>query len=187
MKIGIISDTHGSYEAWRRACEDFFCEADLILHAGDHLYHGPRNSLASDYSPKDLAESINNCSIPVMSIRGNCDADVDASVLNIPLVHPYLFTYIDGMRIVVSHGDVTETFEEKQKLANMLHADIFISGHTHIAEIRKDSDCIYINPGSPSLSKRSDGRQTIAVLDLTEKYIRIYDLYTKEVIEEVEI
>ena len=187
MKIGIISDTHGSAEAWRKAYGDFFSAADLILHAGDHLYHGPRNSLAADYSPKDLAESINTCSTPIISVRGNCDSSVDESVLDVPLVYPYLFSYIDGFHFVMTHGDVTETKEEKMQLAKKLHADIFISGHTHVAGIEKDDGCIFINPGSPSLSKRSDGRQTIAMLDLSKKYVRIYDLYTKEIIEEVEI
>lgn len=187
MKIGIISDTHGSAEAWQKAYKDFFSNVDLILHAGDHLYHGPRNKLAVDYSPKDLAEKINTCDTTILSVRGNCDSDVDAGVLDIPLVSPYLFTYIEGFRFVVTHGDVTETDEEKLQLAQKLHADIFISGHTHVAGIKKENGCVFINPGSPSLSKRSDGRQTIAVLDLIEKYVRIYDLYTKEVIEEVEI
>ena len=187
MKIGIVSDTHGSSEAWNKAYEDFFSDADLILHAGDHLYHGPRNRLAADYSPKDLAESINACDTSILSVRGNCDSDVDASVLDIPLVYPYLFAYIDGFRFVVTHGDVTETKEEKLQLAQKLHADIFISGHTHVAGIEKENGCIFINPGSPALSKRSDGRQTIAMMDLSKKYVRIYDLYTKEVIEEVEI
>ena len=54
MKIGIISDTHGHEGAWVRACAEFFGGADLILHAGDVAYHGPRNPMKADYNPMGL-------------------------------------------------------------------------------------------------------------------------------------
>ena len=54
MKIGIISDTHGHEMAWAHACERFFKGADLIVHAGDVLYHGPRNPMKADYNPAGL-------------------------------------------------------------------------------------------------------------------------------------
>ena len=43
MKIGVISDTHGYEKRFAQACEKFFDGADLILHAGDVLNHGPNN------------------------------------------------------------------------------------------------------------------------------------------------
>ncbi|NLU43022.1 MAG: phosphodiesterase, partial [Firmicutes bacterium] len=42
MRIGVISDTHGSVTAWRKAYDQVLRSADLIVHAGDLLYHGPR-------------------------------------------------------------------------------------------------------------------------------------------------
>ena len=51
MKVGIISDTHGSAGCWDMAYKNFFAGTDLILHAGDVLYHGPRNRLQDDYNP----------------------------------------------------------------------------------------------------------------------------------------
>ena len=47
MKIGVISDTHGSLENTRKAL-DILKECDTILHLGDVLYHGPRNALTED-------------------------------------------------------------------------------------------------------------------------------------------
>ena len=79
MKIGIISDTHGHEDAWQKAFDKHFKDADLILHAGDVLYHGPRNPMKADYNPAGLAEKINHSPIPVVIARGNCDASVDAS------------------------------------------------------------------------------------------------------------
>ena len=187
MNILIISDTHGSLEAWNIAVKDFFNDADLILHAGDILYHGPRNSLAADYAPAELGTNINTCTIPVLAAKGNCDSAVDMNVLDMPMAFPYVFSYIDGMRIVVTHGHLTESLEDKSALANKLKADIFISGHTHVACVQKYQDCVFVNPGSPALSKRTDGRQTVAVLDVSQKIIRIYDLYSKEIVEEYKL
>ena len=48
MKIGIISDTHGCHERWSLAYDKYFKDADMIIHAGDVLYHGPRNPMLSD-------------------------------------------------------------------------------------------------------------------------------------------
>jgi len=59
MKIGVISDTHGSLTAWQQVLSGPFQDVDLILHAGDVLYHGPRNPLPEGYQPGQLAEAIN--------------------------------------------------------------------------------------------------------------------------------
>lgn len=53
-KIGVLSDTHGSFPAWRKALALFGPEVKTILHAGDVLYHGPRNSVPGGYTPTDL-------------------------------------------------------------------------------------------------------------------------------------
>ena len=74
--------------------------------------------------------------------------------------------------------------EEKDKMAAHLKADVFISGHVHITVLEKRGQTIFLNPGSAALSKREDGRQTAAVMD--ETGIRIYDLDTDEVLQELE-
>ena len=104
MKIGIISDTHGHEMAWANACERFFKGADLILHAGDVLYHGPRNPMKADYNPAGLVARINSCDIPVVIAKGNCDSSVDASCLDLPIEAPYAYVVWEGLRIVVTHG-----------------------------------------------------------------------------------
>ena len=59
-------------------------------------------------------------------------------------------------------------------------ADIFISGHVHINVLEKRGNTVFLNPGSPSLSKREDNRATVAVLE--DKTIKIIDIDTDEVI-----
>lgn len=184
MKIGIISDTHGHEGAWAKAFDKHFHDADLILHAGDVLYHGPRNPMKEDYNPAGLVQRINACPVPVIIAKGNCDSSVDASCLELPVQAPYAYVVQEGRRIIVTHGDSVMADEEKDKMAAHLKADVFISGHVHITVLEKRGQTIFLNPGSAALSKREDGRQTAAVMD--EAGIRIYDLDTDEVLQELE-
>ncbi len=183
MKIGIISDTHGHEQAWAKAFDKHFHDADMILHAGDVLYHGPRNPMKEDYNPAGLVQRINECPVPVIIAKGNCDSSVDASCLELPVQAPYAYVVYEGRRIIVTHGDSVMSNEEKDKMAAHLKADVFISGHVHITVLEKRDDTIFLNPGSAALSKREDGRQTAAVMD--DEGIRIYDLDTDEVLQEL--
>ena len=180
MKIGIISDTHGCDMRWARAFENYFKDADLILHAGDVLYHGPRNPMLDDYNPAGLAQRINDCPVPVLIARGNCDSEVDAMVLETPVQAPYAYAMVDGLRIVVTHGHTVMSDAEKDAMAAHMTADLFISGHIHTNVLEKRGQTVFLNPGSPSLSKRKDGRSTIAVLE--DEVIRIVDIDTDEVL-----
>ena len=181
MKIGVISDTHGSAGCWAMAYNNFFCNTDLVLHAGDVLYHGPRNRMTDDYRPAKLAEAVKQCPIPIISARGNCDSEVDESVLGLPMANPYAFAFVNGKRIVITHGHLVETQEEKSEMAARLKADIFISGHTHVPVLERIGKTVFLNPGSPSVSKREDGRSTFALMD--ERHISIRDLYTGDILE----
>ena len=180
MKIGIISDTHGHEMAWQKAWEKQFQNAHMILHAGDILYHGPRNPMKEDYNPAGLVQRINTCPVPVIIARGNCDSSVDASCLELPVEAPYAYVVAEGLRIIITHGDTVMSDAEKDAMARHLRADLFISGHIHTTVLEKRGQTVFLNPGSAALSKREDGRNTFAVLQDGE--IRIYDIDTDEVL-----
>ncbi len=180
MKIGVISDTHGHEKRWAIAYEKFFKDADLILHAGDVLYHGPRNPMLEDYHPAGLVNMINECPVPVVIAKGNCDSEVDQMVLELPIQSPYAYVMMDGTRIVMTHGHTVETDEEKDAMAKHMKADIFISGHVHTNVLEKRGNTIFLNPGSPALSKRRDKRSTVAVIE--DGKIEIYDIDNGEVL-----
>ncbi|MBR1580126.1 MAG: phosphodiesterase [Selenomonadaceae bacterium] len=186
MKIGVISDTHGHEQRFALAVEKFFDDADIIMHAGDVLYHGPRNPMLADYNPAKLAERINACNAQVIIARGNCDSDVDQLVLNSPIQAPYAYVFANGRRIVMTHGthftycndpskpDWSKMIDEIAKQANTLRADIFITGHIHNNILERHGQSILLNPGSPSLPNRSDRRATVAAID--DAGIKIFDL-----------
>lgn len=182
MKIGVISDTHGCRDHWAKAYDKFFKDADLIIHSGDVLYHGPRNPMLEDYNPAELAEKINGCSQPVLICKGNCDSEVDQLVLNTPIQSPYVHVFADGRHIVATHGHMVESDEAKEAMAAAIKADIFISGHVHYTVLEKRGNTVFLNPGSPSLSKREDGHQTCAVISDVD--IKVYDVNTVEVLAE---
>ena len=185
MKIGVISDTHGCQEHWAKAYEKFFKDADFIIHVGDVLYHGPRNPMLEDYNPAGLAEKINGCSQPVLICKGNCDSEVDQLVLNMPIQSPYVHAFAGGRHIVATHGHKVEADEAKEAMAAAIKADIFITGHIHTNVLEKRGSTVFLNPGSPSLSKREDGRQTCAVIE--DNKITIYDIYSGEAMLSLDI
>lgn len=163
MKVGIISDTHGCVPAWEQALAGPLAGVDLIVHAGDVLYHGPRNPLVPGYDPPTLAEKINACPVPVIIARGNCDAEVDQVLVDWPLQAPYAFLQLDDIRIMVQHQVANEA--EMQVLARKYRVNLFIYGHTHVAVCRQLDDLTCLNPGSPTLPKDEKKTPTVAVLN----------------------
>jgi putative phosphoesterase len=166
MRIGVLSDTHGDVESFRRAIAGPLTDVDLLLHAGDVLYHGPRNPMVAGYAPPTLAEALNALQAPVVIAKGNCDSDVDQLVLDVPIQAPYAHVFADGLRIVVNHGD-RWTDEETVALMTRWGVDLFISGHTHLARLERHGSLLWLNPGSPSLPKAKEGQEpvgTVAVI-----------------------
>ena len=184
MIIGVISDTHGYVDRVKLAMEKFFADADLILSAGDVLYHGPNNPnyKGDDYNPKALANLINASKVPFLIARGNGDSEVDQLVLETPIEAPYTHVFANGKHIVVNHGHLLPTDADKDKAAAHLHADIFISGHVHTTVLEKRGNTIFLNPGtvSPYLSNRADKKTSVALID--EEKIQIFDLDTGDVL-----
>lgn len=183
MKIGIVSDTHGDWLTWQQITNDFFQDVELILHSGDVLYHGPRNPLPPGYDPKALANAINNSPVPILIVRGNCDAEVDQMVLNVPIASPYLFTVLDGMRILILHGH-NQQEEELTQMAKKWKIDLCITGHTHIAKLDRREGTVFFNPGSCSLPK-GPGIPSIGILE--NGRLQLWDISRKEILEEMDL
>lgn len=160
FKVAVISDTHGSVKAWGLAKK--ICKGvNLIVHLGDVLYHGPRNPLPDGYAPKELAEEINSSDVPVIIVKGNCDADIDEAMIKWPVSYPYCVLWLDGKLVFAHHGIF---FERYKGLALDFKADLVLTGHTHISSIIRDGKTIFLNPGSASLPK-GDEPPSLAIVD----------------------
>lgn len=178
MNYLVLSDTHGSLKAWEKA-EEYYSDMDMILHAGDLLYHGARNPLPDGYNTKGLIEKINNCPLDFLAIKGNVDALVDDWVLPYPLSE-YSMVIDNGLKVAIYHGYQHETEKERLDFAKTLGADILIYGHTHLPELKKVQNIILLNPGSMSLPKQENKLKTIAKIKDGE--ITILSLETGDII-----
>ena len=179
MRIGVISDTHGDVQAWRRATERFD-GSDLILHAGDVLYHPPRIPPGTGYDTMGLADLINSSEIPVVIARGNVDPEVCEEILRIPAMSPYAFVEFGGLRIVVTHGH-TLTADSLGALAERYCADVLVTGHTHIPVVERIGRAIHVNPGSPAHPKfEHGGKATASVGLISDGAVRVVELESGE-------
>ncbi len=147
MKIGIIADTHGNLEGWQRAWDVALSDADIVLHAGDVLYHGPKFDPADSYGPRTLAEALNACPVPLIVARGNSDSDVDQLVLDMPVQAPYAFVQLDGLRVLIAHGHITPP-DELLPLAQKWGVHLLVTGHTHRPLCAQRGDVLHVNPGT---------------------------------------
>lgn len=159
MKIGFISDTHGSLFYTKKALEKLG-PCDLIIHLGDVLYHGPRNPVHETYEPAALAEFLKDKQIEY--IRGNCDSDVDSMVTAKDIYQKQRIFDLKGLRIFAIHG-YEEDLEERIRLAKDHKADILAFGHSHIKLCEKLDDLLVINPGSTTLPK--DGSRSVGLYE----------------------
>ncbi|OWZ84403.1 phosphodiesterase [Natranaerobius trueperi] len=171
MKIGLISDTHGSSIAFEKA-EAILKNCDVILHGGDILYHGPRNPLPDGYDPQKLSHILNNLEQPIYMVQGNCDSKVDQMVLNKPILSPFFHTNLDNLNILLLHGEDYNEIDLVQ-LAKDYNVKCVITGHTHIPVIKEVEGILLINPGSPSIPKTEDKVPTIGLIDTEENKVQI--------------
>ena len=176
MKLLICSDIHGDIEGARAAVrffEEHKCDHLLIL--GDILYHGPRNDLPATYAPKKVIALLNEYKDKILTVRGNCDTEVDQMVLEFPILADYALLSLDGLTVFATHGHHHNT----QTPPPMASGDILLHGHTHVLKCEEfGNNNVYMNPGSVALPKEGNPRtymvyknRTFTVKELNGKTI----------------
>ena len=151
MKLMIASDLHGSAYYTRCMLEAFKQEqADKLLLLGDLLYHGPRNDLPRDYTPKEVINMLNPLADRILCVRGNCEAEVDQMVLDFPVLADYCILFVNGHTIFVTHGHL---YSESNP-PKLQKGDVLLTGHTHVPKL-VDHSWYYVNPGSVSIPKEN--------------------------------
>ena len=156
MKLFICSDIHGDSACMRAVIEKFREEnADRLLILGDLLYHGPRNDLPSDYGPKEVINILNQNRDVILSVRGNCDTEVDQMVLNFPILADYIILNLDGLTMFATHGHKFN----RETPPPLCPGDILLNGHTHLHDASEfGNNNIYLNPGSVTLPKGGNAK-----------------------------
>lgn len=155
------SDIHGSAFYCKKLLERINKEMpDRIILVGDILYHGPRNDLPKDYNPKEVIKMLNELTTPIVSVRGNCDSEVDQMVLKFPILADYLLLAIGKKTIFVTHGHLYN----KNNLPPLNKGDILLCGHTHVQCFEEINDIVYMNCGSVSIPKE-DGYHGYMIIE----------------------
>ena len=165
MRALILSDIHGSAIAARQALtffEKFNCDKIFLL--GDTLYHGPRNPLPAGHGPMGVVDALAPYKERIVAVRGNCDADVDLMMLDMPIEDEYAVVRDSNTTLFLSHGhifmpecfpaDAFHTLAPNDLELSATNVDAYIYGHTHIWKLEKNfKGVLLVNPGSTSLPK----------------------------------
>ncbi len=156
MKLIICSDIHGDLESAEKIIEAYEREgAEKLLILGDILYHGPRNDLPKTYDPKGVIRLLNENREKILSVRGNCDTEVDQMVLDFPILADYIYLCLDGLTVLATHGHKFSMTSAPP----MKKGELLLHGHTHVFKCEEFGEGnFYLNPGSVALPKEGTPR-----------------------------
>lgn len=129
-RIGLISDTHGTFD---EALRGFLRDVDEIWHAGD-------------IGSLELADEIARFK-PLRGVFGNIDGGL------IRRVYPELASFrCEDVSVVMTHigGYPRHYAPQAVRAVQSLRPKLFISGHSHILKIMYDNvyDLLHLNPGA---------------------------------------
>lgn len=129
-RIGVISDTHGTFDEPLR---EFLKDVDEIWHAGD-------------IGSLELADQIAAFK-PLKAVYGNIDGGVTRRVLS-----EFNCFECEGKTVLITHIGGYPRHYSPQAVARIqqLKPDIFVAGHSHILKVIFDPiyNLLHINPGA---------------------------------------
>ncbi len=171
--FAVISDIHGNANNLRQAfnvAEQY--KADFYLILGDLLNHGPRNGVPEGYDPLKIAELMNKFKEKIIAVRGNCDSEVDSMLIDVPINSTSNVLIVNNHKCFMTHGHKYK--EEDANKLGLGKNDYFLSGHTHLAKLKRDaSGVIIFNPGSITFPKESLDK-TMGII--TESMVKLVKL-----------
>ena len=143
MKYMIISDIHGDIYKLNTVLDIYNREkCNKLIVLGDLFNYG------IDLNKNDIINRLNLMKENIIYVRGNCDI----SVMKLEFDTPYSKEIIiNSKKTFLTHGHLYTT---EYLLGS--NYDIIISGHTHVPLIEKNTDKLFLNPGSISRSRRGD-------------------------------
>ncbi len=142
-RIGVISDTHGTFDAPLRT---FLAEVDEIWHAGD-------------IGSLELADEIAAFK-PLRAVYGNIDGGVTRRVYD-----EFAYFKCEEVAVLMTHIGGYPRHYSPKALAKIQASrpKIFVAGHSHTLKIIYDNvyDLLHINPGAAGCFGFHDRRTAI--------------------------
>jgi putative phosphoesterase len=160
QKIMVISDTHDDRDAIRVVMRYLKgIQVDRIIHLGDYY---------------DDADVLEQAGYPLTRVPGTWDTVYYPD----PEVSNRMFIEIAGWRIFLTHTPESHYNDraddiKPESIIGSEKADIFLFGHTHIAEIRRRNGTVCINPGHMSSDESRGCPLTFALLEIDPDQIKV--------------
>lgn len=130
MKIGVISDTHNTFDT---LLEEFLAPCDEVWHAGD-------------FGSVEVADRIARFK-PLRGVYGNIDGGVLRRMYN-----DFTLFEVEGVKVLMTHiGGYPRHYSPKAlQHIHISKPKLFIAGHSHILKVIYDPvyDLLHINPGA---------------------------------------
>ena len=129
MKIGVLSDTHGTLP---KAVFKHFKDCDVIWHAGD-------------IGSMEVATQLTAFK-PLIAVHGN----IDGRVIREQYPRNQCFT-CEGVQVLMTHiaGQPPSYTSRVRSMIKKYNPTLLVCGHTHILHIARDErGLIYLNPGA---------------------------------------
>ena len=149
MKYLVFSDLHGSLYYANKLKDVVESEKpNKLILLGDLYYHGPRNNLPQEYSPKEVCNILNNLKDKILCCKGNCDAEVDEMISE--------FKFKSNIKLKIANKNFMFTHGHKYNKDNIpSNVDVLVYGHFHTGFIQQVGQVLCINSGSISLPKNN--------------------------------
>lgn len=130
MFIGLLSDTHGTFDT---PLHSFFADVDQIWHSGD-------------FGGIEVADAIAAFK-PLTGVYGNCDNH------KVRIVYPLIQCFeIEQTKVLMLHiGGYPGHYESQAlRLIATHRPNLFVCGHSHILKVIPDNkhNLLHINPGA---------------------------------------
>ena len=130
MKIGIISDTHGTFD---KVLQEFLQPCDEVWCAGD-------------FGTTEVADKIAAFK-PLRAVYGNIDGEIVRRMYG-----EFCFFEVEGVKVLMTHiGGYPRKYAPKAlQHIHGARPKIFVAGHSHILKVIYDPvyDLLHINPGA---------------------------------------
>lgn len=182
MKLMFASDIHGDIACAEKMMSAFEREgAQKLFLLGDLLYFGPRNKLTENYDPQAVVRLLNGNKEKLLSVRGNCDAEIDQMLIEFPIMADYAYLSVDGYSMLLAHGHLMN----KENAPNLRADEILVHGHTHVLCIERFGEGnLYINPGSTTYPKENNPPSYMVYEDCV---FSIRELDSGRIIKEIDL
>lgn len=159
MLLGVLSDSHDNVPLIKKAIQVLKEKGtELVLHAGDYV---------APFAAKVILESFEQ----FLGVFGNNDGEklILNKISNGNIKEGPRVEIVKDKRIFLAHD-----LSYWESLARSGDFDLIVSGHTHIAEIKRLGNTLIMNPGE--LGGWLYGRSTFGLVDLESMDAEIIEL-----------